>query len=330
MLTTGSEVSEQVCEQTGPVEGGLSHSHICTDVAAGEVAGAIVAPSVSWQLPAAVLTVWRGGSLVEVESVRERRAPGITSLTRFADDGSGGARERGGKRGCIATFSAASRRRMLKALARLRSDALPLFVTLTLPDGIAHDGRSMKAYLRRFKARLGRAFPGASFVWRLEVKARKSGAQVGEPVPHLHLLLYGVRISDGFKAWLSRSWYEAVGSEDPRHLAAGTQVQAARSGRQVRAYASKLYAAKAGADERLDGVGRYWGVFNESGLPKASPVQVPVTAREFYRFLRVLRGYARASLRRRGRRGRRVRGWRFCFVDDSERWARLLAGGLLV
>ena len=46
------------------------------------------------------------------------------------------------------------------------------------------------------------------------------------------------------RAWLSLAWYECVGSGDVKHLAAGTQVQAAKGARQVKAYASKLYAAK--------------------------------------------------------------------------------------
>lgn len=286
-------------------ESGLSKAHICTHDEAVNIG----------RQDGAALTVWRGGSLVEVT-----RAP------------SGVTRERrgGGPRGKVTGFSAASRRRLLKLFGRLRDSSLPLFLTLTLPDGVAHDGEALKdKYLRRFLARLRRRFHGAALVWRMEVKARKSGEQIGEQVPHVHAVLWGVPMAPGLRKWVSLAWYEAVGSGDPKHLRAGTQVQAARSSRQVKGYASKLYAAKAD-DCELAEHGRAWGIFARDRLPWAEAVMRYLTAGELVRFLRILRGYFRAAVRRRkGKRPKARPGMGWCFVGDSGRWAELFSVGIV-
>ena len=296
---------------SGPVTG-LSNVHICTP--SGE------RPE---QGRAAVAVVWRGGSLVEFQTVKDDDVEPGSEAARVLN------KRLGGKRGKVQGFSVASRRRLLKLFARLRNDALPLFVTLTLPDGVAHDGQALKnKYLRRFKARLSRKFPRAAYIWRMEVKRRKSGEQIGEPVPHVHLVLWGVPMTPDLRAWLSLAWYECVGSGDAKHLAAGTQVQAARNSRQVKAYASKLYAAKDTDDGTIDEQGRAWGVLAEQFLPWAEAVIRLLSPGEAARALRVLRRYFKAAVRRRGRRRGKVRSvLRWCFVDCSERWASLLEAG---
>lgn len=268
---------------------------------------------------AVVFTVWRGGSLVEAEAV-ESDETGTGKVARKL-----GERERvkGGRRGKVAGFSVASRRRLLKLFARLRGDALPLFVTLTLPDGVAHDGHSLKGvYLRRFKARLARKFPKAAFIWRMEVKRRKSGAQVGEAVPHLHLILWGVPMSTSLKTWLWDSWAACVGARSRVDL------QAARNSRQVKAYASKLYAAKSQDDGQIDEQGRSWGILAEALLPWAVKVIRLLSPAEAAQALRIVRRYFQAAVRGRRRRRGKVRAViRWVFVDCSERWADLLESG---
>jgi hypothetical protein len=294
---------------------GLSNAHNCTPDAARPEQGR-----------AAVCTVWRGGSLVEFESVKDDDEKSTGKAAELM-----GKRMGGGTRGKVKGFSVASRRRLLKLFARLRSNALPLFVTLTLPDGVAHDGQTLKGkYFRRFKARLSRKFPGAAFIWRMEVAKRKSGEQIGEPVPHVHLVLWGVLLAPGLREWLSLAWYESVGSHDPKHLAAGTQVSAAKGARQVKAYASKLYAAKDTDDGTIDEQGRSWGILQERLLPWADAVMRLLSPGEAARALRTLRRYFKAAVRGRGRRRGKVRSvLRWCFVDNSDRWAALLEGGAL-
>lgn len=132
-----------------------------------------------------------------------------------------------------------------------------LFVTLTYPSDWPGSWSVWKRHLDTWLKRLRRRLPAAAGAWKLEPQAR--GA------PHFHLLVVGAPFLA--RDWLSRTWYEVVSSADPKHLAAGTNVQLARSHRGVLAYAAK-YTAK---HQELPaswhgGVGRWWGVFNRRGL----------------------------------------------------------------
>lgn len=314
-MSNGGKVGTVDAEQASASGAGLSYPHICTRPGERPEQGR-----------AAVAVVWRGGSLVEFQTVKDDDKASTGEAAKQM-----GKRIGGGKRGKVQGFSVASRRRLLKLFARLKNDALPLFVTLTLPDGVAHDGHTLKdKYLRRFKARLSRKFPKAAYIWRMEVKKRKSGEQIGEPVPHVHLVLWNVPMTPDLRAWLSLTWYECVGSGDVKHLAAGTQVQQASGTRQVKAYASKLYAAKDTDDGVIEEQGRAWGILAEQFLPWAEAVMRLLAPGEAARALRVLRRYFKAAVRRRGRRRGKVRSvLRWCFVDCSERWASLLEAGAL-
>jgi len=74
------------------------------------------------------------------------------------------------------------------------------------------------------------------------------------------------------KEWIAKSWYQVVGSEDKRHLFAGTRIESIRSGRHgICAYASK-YAAKSTQKKvpvEFGWVGRFWGVSNNGGITSA-------------------------------------------------------------
>ncbi len=122
-----------------------------------------------WQV-----NVHDGGSLIEVLS------PGLPG------------QKGGGKRGIIKRFSEASRRRLLRALSRTQRDILPVFVTLTYPDGFPGDPRRWKQDLKAWLKRVSRQFPDCAGFWKLELKARLSGANQGEVAPHFHLLLWGL------------------------------------------------------------------------------------------------------------------------------------------
>lgn len=120
---------------------------------------------------------------------------------------------------------------MLRRLAEL--DYEPLYeearrtggklamVTLTLPtdwERFAPGPDAVQRYLAAFRRRWERAVGPAIAIWKLEFQRR--GA------PHIHLLMACPPVVDDepFAAWLSRRWYEVVGSGDPGHLAAGTAV----------------------------------------------------------------------------------------------------------
>jgi hypothetical protein len=184
-----------------------------------------------------------------------------------------------------------------------------LFITLTYPADYPGDWQLWKRHLGAWFDRVRRRLPRAAAVWKLE--PQKRGA------PHFHLLVVGVPFLA--KDWLSRSWYEVVGSHDPKHLAAGTQVQLARSHKGVIAYASK-YTAK---PERLpaswqDGVGRWWGVYNRPGLGIAWET-MPITPWQFRQLARVFRRLVRARERHKPRAPPRTHAYgAWVVLSDSE------------
>ncbi len=175
--------------------------------------------------------------------------------------------------------------RWIASLDRRRIVALPLFVTLTYPGSLVPDGRASKAHLKAFCKRLLRRWPGACVLWRVE--RQKRGA------PHYHLLVLGVRFIP--HGWVSRAWFEVVGSGDPAHLAAGTEVRAVRSWRGVMSYVGK-YLAKLEAEGSEDELGRIWGIVGRDNLPVVW-LSVRVSRREFEQLRRLLRRFTQARSR---------------------------------
>lgn len=155
-------------------------------------------------------------------------------------------------RGSVRSFSAKSRRRMLRTFALLKREDLSqsLLVTLTYPRSFPAESSTFKRHFHTFSKRLLRTFPMSYAVWKLEYQLR--GA------PHYHLMVMGVPFIA--KGWLSRAWYQIVGSNDERHLRAGTQVQRVRGARKAYSYASK-YVAKVSTSAPDDHSGRFWGLF---------------------------------------------------------------------
>lgn len=193
---------------------------------------------------------------------------------------------KGGKRG-KASFSRASRRRLLYLLASLNRAALPwlpLFLTLTYPAVWSENPNDWKSHAEALYKRLVRQFPACkvSIIWRLEPQER--GA------PHFHLFVFGVRFID-YK-WLARAWYEIVASGDVQHLSAGTRVERVKSWRGVMSYASKYVAKVPEAGIEFGDVGRWWGVKGKAYLP-LELVTVSLNFRQFYWMRRVIRRYLR-------------------------------------
>lgn len=253
----------------------------------------------------AVIDAWRGGSLIRVQRERELRT--------------GGPKGGGGRRGSVTQFTHASRRRLLRTIARLDRAVLPLFATLTYPGEYNQAPAAWKRDLKVWADRLRRRFPGAAFVWRLELQGR--GA------PHFHLLLYGIPSLDGgVKEWLSSSWYEVVGSNDERHLRAGTNIQPIRSHRGVMAYSGKELGKVTQAhleDTYEQGVGRWWGASHRAHLPWAAVESMQLSERDAVGLLRLARRFAELKCPSRDYRSLTI------FCDADAWWANLprLLGG---
>ena len=93
---------------------GLSNAHKCTRPGARPEQGR-----------AAVAVVWRGGSLVEFQTVKDDDAASTGEASTGKAARLLNKRLKGGKRGKVKGFSKASRRRLLKLFARLKSGCPP-------------------------------------------------------------------------------------------------------------------------------------------------------------------------------------------------------------
>lgn len=210
------------------------------------------------------------------------------------------------KRGKIVGFSKGSRRRMMTMMARIDKSELPIFVTLTYPD----EYPSAKKYKRDIKAfiqRLKRRWPVAGGVWKLEFEIRKTGKNKGNLAPHYHILLYGVPYKEALSE-ISKMWFEVVGSDDEKHLNAGTRVERIKSHRGVMAYASKYIGKLISQDEVRESCGRIWGYFGL--IPFADEVKIIINREMAVKLLRNLNRYI-------GIKNRHIRTY---FVGDSSRW----------
>lgn len=187
----------------------------------------------------------------------------------------------------LASFSAASRRRLMRKIATVDRSNKPLFVTLTYPDNFPHDPEVYKRHFNLFTKRFHRAFPDAGFIWKLEFQDRGAA--------HFHILVWGCLLG-ALRGFVPGAWAEVVGSDDRKHylwhvgaLGNGNKhcVQEVYSYRQVASYASK-YMSK--AEVGVVGVGRWWGVRYPDNIPWGAMVicQLPSerAVSDLYRLMR--------------------------------------------
>lgn len=160
------------------------------------------------------------------------------------------------KRGSITKLTRAARKRMIEATMQFTFETVK-FVTLTYPSEWDCDPVLWKVHLRRWRSRLERRYGALKAFWRLEFQKR--GA------PHYHVLLFDAPWID--REWLAKSWYECVGSGDPKHLKAGTQIKFVASKDKERGrviyYVSKYIGKNDTGSRPPDAwTGRYWGRWN--------------------------------------------------------------------
>lgn len=280
---------------------------------------------------------------VEARAVVARRAR-LRSL---------GARQREEERERSRRWARRSRSRMVLRLAELdyrpmRAEAVglngaPAMVTLTLPgdwERLVPGPPAMVRYMAAFRRRWERAIGPTYAVWKLEFQRR--GA------PHIHLLMACPQsVGDVvFVKWLSRVWYDVVGSGDDRHLKAGTGVdwrepQRMRDGRAIAVYFAR-YAAPGQAKSyqhivpglwRDAGRFRWWGywllkplVFTVE-LDEPSAIEVRRWMRHGHRALN-RRALSSTKVLSGNRRGRILGG--FLLVPDGPRFASELQRALAV
>lgn len=190
------------------------------------------------------------GSLLEA-----RRAATLTPLPL-----------RSSKRGTISTFSSASRRRLIRLMARMDVSGIrATFLTLTFSK--LPTPEEAKTVLKRFTMRMRRAHPKASALWRMEFQER--GAI------HFHMLWFGLAFIP--QRDLQRTWEACTG--EGRSI---IDIRLLRNKRQAMSYVAKYLGkvSQAQSATSLDKgayrheaanqyVGRFWGVVNREALPFA-------------------------------------------------------------
>ncbi|MEZ5411225.1 MAG: hypothetical protein R2761_24560 [Acidimicrobiales bacterium] len=230
--------------------------------------------------------------------------------------------------GVIREFSSRSRRRLREAVAEIDwADAVRsvseatgqparlMFVMLSYPgdwrrwapdpdECVGHLEALYKRLARKLSRRLG-VTVRVPCVWKREFQRR--GA------PHFHLVLVVPHVLDGepLRNWLSREWYDVVGSGDERHLRAGIRVDAVRGFEASDpARIASYLAGYLGPDERLGdkevqhqvpegwatasgSVGRWWSVRGVSRVR----VEVRITRRQMIEVQRLLRALYRSEVR---------------------------------
>lgn len=174
-------------------------------------------------------------------------------------------------RGNITEFTHSSRMRILKVFAQVDFEKIrnAIFVTLTYPDEcveLEYKKRTNQRsqFFREVEKYLGRKIP---IVWRVEWVERKSGQKEGQVVPHIHLLILGVR----FLPWqLIRKWWKRIiGWEGYVR----TDVRKASSPRECAKYVAK-YLAKAPDSSSLveklhiSTTGRFWSITRRKLVPQ--------------------------------------------------------------
>lgn len=169
-------------------------------------------------------------------------------------------------RASVEEFSRSSACRMRRYLRSTLAD-YSVMVTLTYPCGYGFDGRLCKQHLKQMLQRMQRYVSRETSnqlygtFWFMEFQS--SGAI------HFHLFT-----TDFFsKNWIARAWYDIVGSDDERHLSAGTRIEKLRAGRQgACSYAAK-YACKQSqkiVPENVRNSGRFWGAVGYRSTMEAS------------------------------------------------------------
>ncbi len=196
----------------------------------------------------------------------------------------------------ITEFSRRSRQRLRMDLAKVDQEKAgkAIFAGLTYPEAFPTSAEIFKGHLDAFGKRFTRAFPHAAFHWKLEFQKRDA--------PHFHPIFWNLS-TEGcdvrkFRTWLARTWFEVVGSNDPKHLAAGTSADVIRSQFGIMRYVGPYVSD---SDQSRPGwkVGRYWGVVGRANIPYAVAPEVEISPRASLQVWRLARRYQRAINRQR-------------------------------
>jgi hypothetical protein len=207
------------------------------------------------------------------------------------------------KRGIIFGLVRSSRRRLMYKVTTLDRRAPALGVHLTYPNVFPTDKEQWTKHRDALRARLDRKFRQVvrdefgkekevfcySAIWRMGFVKRKSGSNKGEIPPHLHILFYPNLPGDPFpghsqewlyefREWLAQAWYEIVGSNDVKHLGAGTSVEFFKTEHRKRRFVFYLtnWDKVDVASVYPEGTGACWNCWRKENLPISPYIEIPL------------------------------------------------------
>lgn len=229
------------------------------------------------------------------------------------------------KREKVTKWSEKSRLRLKWLLGTLKKKELgkAVFVTLTYPAAFPapDDHETYKGHLKRFCQELRRWWgQDMTGIWKLEFQQRGAA--------HYHLLLLGISEAtlQKFREWTAKRWYHIVGSNDEKHLRAGTGVDVAKSSSGAMCYLAK-YVSKDDQTRPGNFTGRYWGVVSRKGLPMSRLATVLLDQPSMIKVQRWSRKLIKVNMKRSrwnnflaSKKGERHRAM---FGESMQDWDRL-------
>lgn len=201
--------------------------------------------------------------------------------------------------GIVTGLSDDSRRNLLRHIGIVDPHASCLALTLTYPDIFPVDQAKWHKNLEAFRKALEREFGTVGVIWRIEFKIRREGTRVGWCAPHFHFAIHVLkykkrrdlqRHKGEIIEWLKEKWYSIVGSGDPQHLNAGSEVRVAYHVLGWLTYMAKRDQVKV-ANYYLHGTGRVWGKWRWEHIPKAPKIEKPLSRQEYEILFRRLRNH---------------------------------------
>lgn len=102
--------------------------------------------------------------------------------------------------------------------------------------------------------------------------------------------------TDSLKRWVSRTWFDIVGSRNFKHWQAGTRVERLKSLQGGFAYAAKGYISKQELMPKLEQKpGRFWGLMGRANAKLGKRELLELTERQTFQLRRFLRRHRRAT-----------------------------------
>ncbi len=202
------------------------------------------------------------------------------------------------KRGKIKCISKKSSTRLKKRAAR--SGNLSLWIDLTFSDDVLEkksiSERAQFSYycLKRLTKYVKETF-NLYLIWKREYKERKSGKNIGEIMPHFHVLFGGMTEQQNSK-WIIiciqilMKWVQITGTDNDDALAVAINKKSYRkieNPKHATCYISKYFAKTEALDIPDDeSIGRCWG--KSINCPEAKPKVVILTQWESFKLVRHL------------------------------------------